>query len=114
MYLLPIMFFLGTFARAEEDIASAGYKPPHVRPYTLVDGSVSNNTNQKEIKVYGCCLRTLEESKTEQVENHCEENQFIPTEIGSIPQMTSEDALSVLQSAKRAWNGGKSGIIQQF
>jgi len=105
MYLLPIMFFLGTFARAEEDIASAGYKPPHVRPYTLVDGSVSNNTNQKEVKVYGCCLRTLEESKTEQVEN---------PEIGSIPQMTSEDALSVLQSAKRAWNGGKSGIIQQF
>ncbi len=82
--------------------------------YTLVDGSVSNNTNQKVIKVYGCCSRTSEESKTEQVENHCEENQFIPTEIGSIHQITSEDALSVLQSAKRAWNGGKSGIIQQF
>ncbi len=115
MHLLPLIFFLGTFARAEEDVASAGFKPPYVRPYTLVDGSISaNNANQKTFKVFGCCLRASEERKTEQVENSCSDNQLIPTEIGSMPQMTSEDALSALQSAKRAWNGGKNDLLERL
>jgi hypothetical protein len=112
LFLVPvIMCVLSALVRADED-RYARSLPPYVKPLTLVDGTIRNKTERKTIPVYGCCLHkksTPEGKKTDEIKEYCNEDELFPTEIGSIPQMTSEDALSMLQSAKLAWNGGENG-----
>jgi hypothetical protein len=108
---MVIMCVLSALVRADED-RNTGYMPPYVRPLTLVDGTIRNKTERRTIPVYGCCLHkksTSEGKRTDEIKEYCDKDELFRTEIGSIPQMTSEDSLSMLQSAKRAWNGGENG-----
>ena len=87
------------------------HSAPFVKPQILLNGKVLEITDESEMKVkpvYGCC--TSIKSKKEQ---SCMNKDWDKTVIGSIPQMATHDALSLLTSAKRAWDGG-SGVWPQM
>jgi acyl-CoA reductase-like NAD-dependent aldehyde dehydrogenase len=118
-HLCVSVFLLGA-ARAKEGIMapscarslSSDMELPFVSPKVMWDGSVVDPPQGMELAdVTGCCAF---EHESEDCDSSGIINGSLRQEmIGQIPQMNSEQALQVLETAKQAWNGG-SGIWPQL
>lgn len=70
--------------------------------------SVEETSSDFELEqVLGCCSHD-DKATSEEEESSCTmlTGTIAPQPIGTIPQMTQEQSLQVLEDAKRAWNGG--------
>jgi glyceraldehyde-3-phosphate dehydrogenase (NADP+) len=100
--------------RAEEAAAAATCSvPPHVGAKMMMNNQIitggtdeeaatAENAFSKVVNVHGCC-------GVDETNKHV----YTRPMIGKMPQMTSQETLSVLQDAERAWNGG-SGTWPQM
>lgn len=85
--------------------ASTNAIPPSIAPKTFLSGIVQNvQSDMKLAEVYGCC--TLPSDEECDVSTNNPNRHFSRALIGKMPQMTTEQALSALESATKAWNGG--------
>ncbi|KAL7537655.1 hypothetical protein ACHAXR_007980, partial [Thalassiosira sp. AJA248-18] len=88
---------------------------PFVGGKLFINGVAQDAPSDMKLSdVYGCCASTAL-SADECPEGTDSEHQRLltPTKIGTMPQMTKEQALQALQSAVTAWNGG-SGTWPQM
>lgn len=98
--------------------SSTTQKKPYVIPRTLVNGEVKHGEFDNEpAKVLGCCdLHTITDDNS-CVESSSDDDDgsssYNPVEIGAMPQFSEEEVLAVLESSKKAWNGG-AGVWPQM
>lgn len=104
-----MLLLSGTFqqgARAQQDatcVADTTRTSPFVSPRIMENGVVAyiSTDDMPMEEVIGCCVS--EEKK--QV--------IVPQKIGDMPQMSTDQTLAIVESAKKAWNGG-SGVWPQM
>jgi acyl-CoA reductase-like NAD-dependent aldehyde dehydrogenase len=75
---------------------------PYISPRVLMHGSViSEVDNFVTSKVLACCSNNNNNSDDDD-----DKANFRLEEIGEMPQMSTEQSMTVLQDAKEAWDGG--------
>ena len=89
---------------------------PFVPPKVMLHGTVQDPNNDVKVEnVLGCCaVDDLQDTCiTPSKQGGIIQSSLTNKVIGQVPQMNTEQALQVLDDAKRAWNGG-SGTWPQM
>ena len=109
MRLVALVAVLAASLAARVDAAS-----PFVHGKIFYENKESGASVEDSKPVYGCCESTKLDAETCPEDLDEEHHRLLAkVQIGTMPQMTSEQALEVLESSVGAWNGG-SGVWPQM
>jgi len=97
---------------AEETFCNADCSPPFVIPKMMIRGEITtkfdvDDENPTLVDVHGCCAENVSEAGSKG-----SSPAFTRPIIGKLPQMSTEQTLTVLKDAEAAWDGGSGAWPQ--